>query len=356
MADWGKRVIVGSLVGALIGALVGLVLGRILWMPDQVAPVPSPFPTATIVEVAPTQTAAPTGVNEGDLESESVSGAEDERIAKEVVLLSALYALDGDIERARQRLAILGLDDPADVLAALALDHVAEGNDQVATDLATLAAALGHQEDTLLAYVATTTPSSTPVPTSTPQPTHTPEPTNTPQPSATPSPLPTDTPIPAPTRQRPTGQPPTTTPVPAVSTPLPLEWDMRVNLLNPPIKLLGADVSPGQQYWRLVRLEWRKAHEGGNTLLYASTINKNGQPVWGQEVIVEHGAKESIYTDPKPGEPHGANYPMYGTLNSYQVYVGGDLPSERVTGLGLGEWYGGLDHTSFILVFQRSTR
>ena len=27
----------------------------------------------------------------------------------------------------------------------------------------------------------------------------------------------------------------------------------------------------------------------------------------------------------------------------------------RVTGLGLGEWYGGLDHTSFILVFQRTT-
>jgi hypothetical protein len=31
-----------------------------------------------------------------------------------------------------------------------------------------------------------------------------------------------------------------------------------------------------------------------------------------------------------------------------------DLPSERVTGLGLGEWYGGLDHTSFILIFQRT--
>jgi hypothetical protein len=45
---------------------------------------------------------------------------------------------------------------------------------------------------------------------------------------------------------------------------------------------------------------------------------------------------------------------MSSTLNSYQVYVGGDLPSERVVGLGLGEWYGGKDHTTFVLVFQRS--
>jgi hypothetical protein len=319
-------------------------------MPAQVVPVPSPFPTATTVEAGPTQTAAPAAIDEADLEPES------ERIAKEVALVSALYALDGDIERARQRLSILGLDDPADAVATLALEHVAEGNDQIATDLATLAVALGHQEDELLAYVATATPTSTPVPTSTPLPTHTPAPTAPPLPSATPSPLPTDTATPAPTRPRPTGQPPTTTPLPPASTPLPLEWDMRVNLLNPPINLVAADVAPGQKYWRLVRLEWHKASEGGNTLLYVSTVNANGQPVWGQEVIVEHGVKESIYTDPKPGEPYGANYPMHGTLNSYQVYVGGDLPSERVTGLGLGEWYGGLDHTSFILVFQRTTK
>jgi hypothetical protein len=61
-----------------------------------------------------------------------------------------------------------------------------------------------------------------------------------------------------------------------------------------------------------------------------------------------------LYT--QPGADYGANYPMANTLNSYIVFVGGDLPSDRVTGLGLGEWYGGMDHTSFILVFQRTTR
>jgi hypothetical protein len=187
-------------------------------------------------------------------------------------------------------------------------------------------------------------------------PTSTPPDTATPVPSPTPSPLPTDTPSPVATRPQPTKQPPTATPAPPPATPLPLVWDMRVSVLDPPIKLLAADVAPGQPYWRLVRLEWHKANEGGNTLLYVSTFNEKGQPVWGQEVIVEHGEQEPLYTTPKAGEPYGTNYPMQSTLNSYQVYVGGDLPSERVVGLGLGEWYGGLDHTTFILEFQRSTR
>jgi hypothetical protein len=122
------------------------------------------------------------------------------------------------------------------------------------------------------------------------------------------------------------------------------------------VKLIEAQVGPGARYWRLVRLEWRKPGEGGNTLLYVTTMDEKGAPVWGQEVIVEHGVQERLYTDPKPGEPYGVNYPMSGSLNSYQVFVGGDLPSDRVTGLGLGEWAGGTDHTSFILIFQLSRK
>jgi hypothetical protein len=47
---------------------------------------------------------------------------------------------------------------------------------------------------------------------------------------------------------------------------------------------------------------------------------------------------------------------MFSTLNSYQAFVGGDLPSDRVTGMGLGEYLWGLDHTTFVLVFQRSRK
>jgi len=115
-------------------------------------------------------------------------------------------------------------------------------------------------------------------------------------------------------------------------------------------------VAPGERYWRLVRLEWRKQGEGGNALLYVTTLNEKGVPAWGQEVVVEHGAQERLYTSPKPGEPYGVNYPMFSTLNSYLVFVGGTLPSDRVTGLGLGESLNGMEHTTFVLVFQLTTK
>ena len=343
MADWGRRVFFGALLGALLGVLVGLGLARVLWLPAEDTPVPSSTPTSTRLEATPTQSPV------ADEATSSVDEA--------VVLVSALYALDSDLERARERLVALGVDDPGAAVAELALQHAAAGSSQLATDLAMLAAALGPQQSDLLAHVATPTPTDTPPPkpTITPQPTQTP--TATPTSTATPSPesTPPPTPTRAPTRRPATSAPPTATPRPSAATPLPLEWDYRVNLLEPPVRLVPAAVAPGQTYWRLVRLQWRKAGEGGNTLLYITTLNEQGQQVWGQEVIVENGGHTVLYTQPKAGEHHGANFPMSSTLNSYLAFVGGDLPSDRVTGLGLGEWHGGLDHTSFILVFQRTT-
>jgi hypothetical protein len=131
---------------------------------------------------------------------------------------------------------------------------------------------------------------------------------------------------------------------------------MRVSMLEPPVRLHEAEVAPGQTFWRLVRLEWWKASEGGNTMLYVSTLDEQGRPLWGQPVVIENGGHTVLYTDPKPGEVHGVNFPMASTLNSYQVFIDGDLPSDRVTGLGLGEWYGGTDHTTFVLVFQRTRK
>jgi hypothetical protein len=278
----------------------------------------------------------------------AVTPARDEAL----LLISALYALDGDLERAQERLATLGLDDPAAAVAQLALNHAAAGNHQVATDLATLAAALGHEQSELLAYVATATPTTTPLPTDT----STPAATSTPTPTRTPKPTPTQTPTASPTRRPAAPKPPTATPRPPAATPLPLEWDHRVDLLEPPVRLVRADATPGETYWRLVRLEWRKAGEGGNTLLYITTLDEQGRQVWGQKVIVENGGHTELYTNPQPGQPHGANFPMSSTLNSYLAFVGGDLKSDRVTGMGLGEYRGGLDHTSFILVFQRTTK
>jgi hypothetical protein len=341
MAEWGRRVLIGSLLGAVLGVLVGLGLARFLWPAAEVPPTSLPAPTVA----APSATPQPAP-------SEGAAATRDEAL----LMISALYALDGDPARARERLSALGLDDPAAAVADLALFHARAGNHQLAIDLATLAAALGQARADLLAYVATATPTQTPTPTPTPTITPTPTWTPSPTPTSTSTPLPSATLAPAATRPPTATRAPTAPPRAPTSTPLPLEWDYRVSVLNPPVKLVAANAAPGQTYWRLVHMEWRRADEGGNTLLYISTIDEDGRPVWGQEVAVENGGHTTLYTSPHAGEPYGANFPMSSTLNSYQAFVAGDLPSDRVTGMGLGEWPGGLDHTSFILVFQRTTR
>jgi len=348
VAGGGRRVVAGSLLGAAFGAafgaLFGLVLARWLW-----APVPTPAPppaTAT----APLSPATATGSPTAALPTAGETPLQDEGASEEsLVVIGALYALDGDLARAQQRLAGLGLEDPAAALADLALDRAAAGQEQVAVDLATLAAALGHRPTGLLAYVASPTPTATAMPTLTPHPSDTPFPTLTLRPSDTATPQPTRRPAAAVAATA----APTDTPLPPAPTALPWDWwDHRVDLLEPPVRLAEAQVAPGERYWRLVRLEWWKPGEGGNTMIYVSTLDEQGRAVWRQEVVVEHGDAERLYTDPKPGEPYGVDYPMGNTLNSYQVFVGGALPSDRVTGLGLGEYLGGLDHTTFVLVFQ----
>lgn len=350
MRDWGRRVVAGSLLGAAFGVLLGLVLARIPWPaagPGISAPTPAPSETAPAETAVPPRapTAAPLPAQAGD-------GHEQEQA---LVLIAALYAVDGDLARARERLGALDLDpeDAAAAVARLALRQAAEGNAGLATDLATLAAALGQEAPELLAYVATPTATATP----TPRPSDTPSATPTPLPSATPTSLPPTGAPPAATRRPATATPPAVAPAPAAPTALPWDWwDQRVSILEPPVRLVEAQVAPGARYWRLVRLEWRKESEGGNTLLYVTTLNDKGVPAWGQEVIIEHGAQERLYTSPKPGEPYGVNYPMFSTLNSYHVFVGGALPSDRVTGLGLGETLNSTEHTSFVLVFQLTTK
>jgi hypothetical protein len=345
MRDWGRRVVAGSLLGAAFGALMGLILARFLWPPaapvtieatpppSNTAPAPTAIPPQAPTEAPPADPAGRAGWDEQDL-----------------VLVAALYAVDGDLERARERLGALGLEpeDAAAAMAGLALRQAAEGSERLATDLATLAAALGQGAPELVAYVATATPTASP----TARPSAAPTATPTPLPSATPSPLPPTGAPPASTRR-----PATATAAPAAPTALPWDWwDHRVDLLEPPVRLVEAQVAPGERHWRLVRLEWRKAGQGGNGLLYVTALNEKGAPAWGQEVVVEHGVQERLYTSPKPGEPYGINYPMFGALNSYIVFVGGPLPSDRVTGLGLGESPGSTDHTSFVLVFQLTTK
>jgi outer membrane biosynthesis protein TonB len=138
-----------------------------------------------------------------------------------VVLVGAAYALNGNLEQAKDRLAKLEEEDVAQVVADVAQRYLEEGRDLTTTrNLVMLADALGSSTAVMLAYVATPTPVPTFTPTATEVPTETPTeiPTVTPTvaPSATPVP-PTPTSVPATATS--TRVPPTSTVPPATSTP-----------------------------------------------------------------------------------------------------------------------------------------
>ena len=114
-------------------------------------------------------------------------------------LAARAYTVDGDLGRARTRLALLGLSDPAQAVTAL-IQAQAGRDPASAHALAALASALqGTPAATASAASAGTLAadiSATPSPSSTPS--ETPRPTDTVVPSITPNLLPTHTPSPTP--------------------------------------------------------------------------------------------------------------------------------------------------------------
>lgn len=200
-------------------------------------------------------------------------------------------------------------------------------------------------------------PTFTATPTDTPTPTPTPTDTPTPTPTWTPTPTPTDTltPTPTPTR-RPRYHPPTATPTP-VPTPRPtlppLWWDPRLNALG--VRVEPAAVAHGQPYWRLVEARWTNEQESaGKHSIYVEVIDLYGKRVVGQPVVVQWaGGNQTLPVEDRPPPDWGVNFPMYNTLGSYAVSVGG-APSDRVVGLGLGtaEAPAFTIHTSFYLTFR----
>ncbi len=139
-----------------------------------------------------------------------------------IVLVSASYALNGDLEEAKARLAKLEEEDVAQVVADLAQKYVQLGEDIVVTrNLVMLADALGSSTEVMLAYVATATPTFTPTPTHTPTDTPTPTPTETATPVPTDTPTATSTPLPPTATFTPRPPTPTFTPAPPTNTPGP---------------------------------------------------------------------------------------------------------------------------------------
>ncbi|MGC8838502.1 MAG: cyclic nucleotide-binding domain-containing protein, partial [Anaerolineae bacterium] len=167
--------------------------------------------------------------------------------------------------------------------------------------------------------------------------------------------------------------PPTPTPVPPTATPQPQptepalmaaaapalpprKWDGRLDLLG--VRVEPAAAAPGQLYWRLVEARWANEQESqGKHHIYVNVLDENGQRIIGQPVVVRwHDGQVVIKTEDKPEPEFSCNFQMYTVLGAYDLYVDG-LPSDKVLGMGLGtpELPNWTIHTSFYLVFQRTT-
>jgi len=163
----------------------------------------------------------------------------------------------------------------------------------------------------------------------------------------------------------PTGAPgrtpePTTVPN---TVPPQVEWDPRLNQL-PCVRLLtvadrGIRLNPGDRYWRLVRARWLSEEESRRDIqIHVDLLDEAGARVYGQTVAFENGGRSTVISEPQsccyPWD-YPVKWPMFNTLCSYTAYVEG-LPSDRVSGLGLGtpehpDW---TIHTGFVLTFQRT--
>jgi hypothetical protein len=271
-----------------------------------------------------------------------------------VVWVSDSYAANGALDQAQERLAELGEEDAASSVAELAARYMESGEEVDTTRrLIDLAQALGAEDEAMVEYMVATAP--TPTPTQTAIPTSTPTESPLPTATSTPSPTVTDTPGPpapaTPTPTRPSVHP----------TPVPREWDRRLDWFGEVVRREDAQVSSGEWYWRLIRLRWEEEC-GGRHHIYVEVLDENGNRSFGQTVVIEYGGVPHYETYPMPdklGEEYAYNFPMSteGLIGAYNVYIGSpETPGDRAIGLGLGTRMDPYrsHHTCFWLTFQRT--
>ncbi len=322
-------ILIAAAGGLIAGLVVGLAVGWIVW-PLKV-----------------------TDIDVGDLKS---SAQEDY-----IVMTASAFAFDQDLDRAETRLDLLRDTNILRRLSLLAKQLV-EKNPQQATYVASLAVALGSQDDMLYQLAATATPTAKPTapPTSTRAATETSAPT-VPATAAAGSRTAT--------RPRPTA---TATPKPIVvaSAPstnwipgFPSEWPPGANFS-------AATVSPGQKYWHLTKALYCDDRDerndcpnlpGGSvgTNIYVMLLGEGGGRTSAPLAVTKYDGSAATTDDLGPEKPAedmcGCNYSFLAT--SWPIRVG-SYPSDTVSGLGLYSVRMRLPqaHTKYFLWFQLMTR
>lgn len=348
--------------------------------------------------------------------SSSVSGLSSSAQSDYIVLVANTYAYDQDLARAKQRLNLLQEKDVKTRVERLA-KSLAARKDPSAANVAELALALGSEDASLQVLaeqvavdtsgdpnateptkIARSDAGSQAQVTDTPEPTQaSTEPTAEPtkkrnkKPTATPQPDATDAPaeatdVPATKAPPPTAEP-TATPSPAAA-PVTTEF-------TPPypggwwnaVKFIPANVSPGQQYWKLKYArycDWAPNDNfetcpgfpagGMGHSIYVMVVDEQGNCVETDvNDILNDGSKHPLTPDMLkriefPWNPYGfkcdKDYEkeMYGEGNDISVP---GLPSDTITQLQLCATNPpaghnpppcGRAHVRYFLIFQRTTR
>ena len=282
MSDY-KILVIALLAGTVVGLLFGALVGWVIW--------PVQYTDTDPVDLRP------------------------EHKDDYVIMVSAAYALDGDLEEAEARLAELEVDDVSQVVADLASRYISIGAALVdIRNLVQLADALGSSDRAMLDYIATPTPTLTPTVTDTP--------TWTPTSTSTATPTPTGTPTSPPPTPTFTLQPPTATSTPRSPIPTP----------RPPTATPTASPTVGVDFKvirdDIVSVEENGCHATGGHYLWITVVDINRQPLDGIVVKVINGG-ETLLTSGEDKDPGETDFAMY--IGGYQLEVIGDTDGRTYT-------------------------
>lgn len=141
---------------------------------------------------------------------------------------------------------------------------------------------------------------------------------------------------------------------PAQSALPPCQWDERLTQRG--VTIETPTVAPGQQFWRIVKAQWWNEQESqGRHHIYVEALDESGEPLSGIPARVDWpNGLTGVHTNGRSGFDAG-NFPMSKSLNEFSIDIGDGVPSEVLTGIGMGADGNSGVHTSTGVVFQLTT-
>lgn len=138
---------------------------------------------------------------------------------------------------------------------------------------------------------------------------------------------------------------------------------MTVRYFDPQLTQRGTRLveatAAGRGVWRVIRAEfWDVAKSAGKHHIYVDVFNEQARRLVGVPLMVRWSTGFTrIWTEAKIGEVAAGNFPMTPGKNAFSIRVDDGLPSDEVTGIGMGaETPSGFNpglHTSTFILFQR---